>query len=46
MAEAPSPTPVLASRSEHVFPTLTPAQIARIAAHGRVRAIREGEILA
>ena len=45
MADAPSPTPVLASRSEHVFPTLTPVQIARIAAHGHVRAIREGEIL-
>jgi thioredoxin reductase (NADPH) len=28
-----------------VFPTLTPAQIARVAAHGRVRAIRKGEVL-
>lgn len=33
------------SRVEQMFPTLTPQQIARIAAHGRVRAIREGEVL-
>lgn len=34
-----------ASRMEHIFPTLTDAQVARIAAHGRVRAVRRGEIL-
>ncbi len=28
-----------------MFPTLTPAQIARIAAHGSVRQIRQGEVL-
>src|SRR5690242_21881335 len=28
-----------------MFPTLTPAQVARIAAHGRVRSIQEGELL-
>jgi thioredoxin reductase (NADPH) len=30
---------------EHVFPTLTAAQIERIAAHGRVRRIECGEVL-
>jgi thioredoxin reductase (NADPH) len=33
------------SRLEHVFPTLTGAQIARIAAHGRPRTIRQGEVI-
>jgi thioredoxin reductase (NADPH) len=33
------------SRVEHVFPTLTPEQIARIAAHGRMRTIERGEVL-
>jgi thioredoxin reductase (NADPH) len=40
--------PVAAPISAHtdkIFPTLTPAQIARIAAHGRVRDVRRGEIL-
>jgi thioredoxin reductase (NADPH) len=32
-------------RSEQSFPTLTPAQIARIASHGRSRAVKQGEIL-
>ncbi len=32
-------------RAEQMFPKLTPAQIARIAAHGRVRAVRPGEVL-
>jgi thioredoxin reductase (NADPH) len=35
----------LSSRPDHIFPTLTPAQIARVAAHGTVRAIQAGEIL-
>ena len=30
---------------EQMFPTLTPAQIARIAAHGRVRRAAAGEVL-
>src|SRR4028118_2072061 len=34
-----------APRTEQMFPTLTPAQIARIAAHGSVRPIRSGEVL-
>jgi thioredoxin reductase (NADPH) len=45
----PTPTttalPVRAGRVEHVFPTLTAAQIARIAQHGRTRQIAAGEIL-
>src|SRR5258706_14371338 len=39
------PLPVQSSRPDHVFPTLTAAQIARIAAHGRVRSIQRGEVL-
>lgn len=35
----------LASGVERVFPTLTPAQIKRIAVHGQVRSIRPGEVL-
>jgi thioredoxin reductase (NADPH) len=42
---APSvPLPV-GSRVDHVFPRLTPAQIARIASHGRVRQMRRGDVL-
>jgi thioredoxin reductase (NADPH) len=33
------------SRTEHVFPTLTASQIARVAAHGRRRSVAEGELL-
>ncbi|MFN2566605.1 MAG: FAD-dependent oxidoreductase, partial [Gemmatimonadaceae bacterium] len=33
------------SRVEHLFPTLTPAQVARIAAHGHVRRLENGEVL-
>src|SRR5690349_3144419 len=33
------------ARAEQVFPTLTPAQIARIAAHGRKRRFERGEVL-
>ncbi|MGH7382896.1 MAG: FAD-dependent oxidoreductase [Candidatus Methylomirabilales bacterium] len=35
----------LASGVERVFPTLTPAQVKRIAVHGQVRPIRPGEVL-
>ena len=35
----------LTSGIERVFPTLTPAQVERIAAHGHVRQIRPGEVL-
>jgi len=35
----------LAERAEQVFPTLTPAQIARVAAHGHARRVQTGEVL-
>ena len=38
-------TPIAASPVERLFPTLTDAQIARIAAHGRRRSIARGEVL-
>ena len=38
-------TPTLASPAEQMFPTLTPAQLARIAEHGRVREVHPGEVL-
>src|SRR5712692_5740266 len=34
-----------AARPDRVFPTLTPAQIARIERHGRRRAMSSGEVL-
>jgi thioredoxin reductase (NADPH) len=33
------------SRAEHIFPTLTPAQMARVAAHGHTRRVTAGEVL-
>ena len=42
----PTPVPLtVAPREEQVFPTLTPAQIARAAGHGKKRAVRRGEVL-
>src|SRR5437868_2695456 len=38
-------TLTLASGVERIFPTLTPAQVQRIAMHGQVRSIRAGEVL-
>jgi thioredoxin reductase (NADPH) len=35
----------ITSRPDHIFPELTPAQIARIAVHGLVRDVAAGEIL-
>jgi thioredoxin reductase (NADPH) len=46
MTEAIRSTPqVSAAHEALMFPTLTPAQIARIAAHGTVRPITRGEVL-
>jgi thioredoxin reductase (NADPH) len=46
---APDPqlplAPTAPSQTDRLFPTLTPAQITRIAAHGRRRAIARGEVL-
>ena len=40
------PVPLtLAARVDQVFPTLTPAQIARVAAYGQVRRVQPGEVL-
>jgi thioredoxin reductase (NADPH) len=40
-----TPLAVTVSRPERVFPTLTAAQVSRIAAHGRRRSIVRGDIL-
>jgi thioredoxin reductase (NADPH) len=45
MTEPNTPLPLTASRAEQIFPTLTSAQIARIAKHGRTRTARSGEVL-
>jgi thioredoxin reductase (NADPH) len=46
MPEAPSPNPAQdASRLDHLFPTLTPAQVARVSAHGSPRPVQLGEVL-
>ena len=46
MTEPYLPVPLtLAARVDQVFPTLTPAQIARVAAHGQVRHVQPGEVL-
>ena len=45
MNDTPSGLPLTSSRAEQIFPTLTPAQIRRIAAHGHTRATQRGEVL-
>src|SRR3954465_12228019 len=35
----------IAQRRNHIFPTLTPPQLTRIRAHGRIRHVRAGEVL-
>jgi thioredoxin reductase (NADPH) len=37
--------PIKSSLFEQIFPTLTPAQIRRIAAHGHMRTMQSGEVL-
>src|SRR5919109_4212375 len=37
--------PLTSSLIEKIFPKLTPAQIDRIAAHGRIRSVQPGEVL-
>src|SRR2546426_5752180 len=42
----PAPAaPPPGQRVEHIYPTLTPAHVARIAAHGRRRQVERGEVL-
>src|SRR2546426_6076469 len=46
MTDTALPLPLtLASGVDRIFPTLTPAQVQRIAVHGQVRSIRAGEVL-
>jgi thioredoxin reductase (NADPH) len=45
MAEPNTSLPPSAFRSEQIFPTLTAAQIARVARHGSTRTVRSGEVL-
>src|SRR6266480_1947724 len=44
-APAPAPASDTAARRDHIYPTLTAAQLARIGAHGRRRRVEEGEVL-
>jgi thioredoxin reductase (NADPH) len=44
-ATIPAPTLTPTSRVEDLFPILTPAQVARMAAHGRARHLERGEVL-
>src|SRR4051794_20211954 len=41
----PPPQPAAARHRDQLFPTLTPHQIQRVAAHGRSRATSIGEVL-
>ena len=46
MTDTMLPVPLtLPSRVDQVFPTLTAAQIARLAVHGQVRHVQRGEVL-
>ena len=45
MAEPTTSLPLTASRADQIFPTLTAAQIRRIAGHGHARSVRSGEVL-
>src|SRR5256886_11648797 len=45
MATTAAAAPPSGQRAEHIYPTLTPAQLARIAAHGRRRQVERGEVL-
>ncbi|MEO8256903.1 MAG: FAD-dependent oxidoreductase [Acidobacteriota bacterium] len=46
MAESSPPIPLkTTSRLDHVFPTFTPAQLARAVAHGSARPIQRGDVL-
>ncbi|HEY5061865.1 MAG TPA: FAD-dependent oxidoreductase [Gemmatimonadaceae bacterium] len=44
-ASPPTPAGASGGAVDHVFPTLTPAQVERLTAYGRRRAIRSGETL-
>src|SRR5262245_44012737 len=44
-ADSSTPVSVTASDAEQMFPTLSPAQVARIVDHGRHRSTNRGELL-
>jgi len=45
VAQSPPPSLTTGKRAEYLYPTLTPAQLARIAPHGRRRQVARGEVL-
>ena len=45
MTVAAPPAPPSRPRAERLYPTLAPAQLARVAAHGRRRQVAQGEVL-
>ena len=45
MSEPAVHFPLTASRADQIFPTLTAAQIRRIASHGRARSVNAGDVL-
>src|SRR2546429_2768334 len=45
MTEPTIHLPLTASRADQVFPTLTSAQIGRIASHGHARSAKAGDVL-
>ncbi|HET7285756.1 MAG TPA: FAD-dependent oxidoreductase [Nitrososphaeraceae archaeon] len=45
MSDARRGLPLTKSHREKIFPKLTPAQVSRIAAHGRTRSVQSGEVL-
>src|SRR3989442_3914186 len=44
-APAPTSSPNATARRDHIYPTLTAAQLARLATHGRRRRVEQGEVL-
>ena len=46
MSSIPAAPRALGPRLEQLHPTLTPAQVARVAIHGRTRRVQPGEVLA
>ena len=45
VAQSPPPSLTTGKRAEYLYPTLTPAQLARIAPHGHRRRVARGEVL-
>jgi thioredoxin reductase (NADPH) len=45
MTESTAPIPLTTSRAEQIFPTLSEAQMQRLASHGMPRSVHAGEVL-